>query len=345
MQAKQQEERTTPGGRVLKVTPVYESYWRFAAERQEVYLARLAAASPPWTSDPILQTYRFTNVYRASDRVSQFLIRRVIYDEPGISAPELVFRILLFKLFNREDTWQLLCDELGEPPTVANFTPERYAAILDSAFDRGSRLYSGAYIMPSPSFGHLRKHRNHLHLLNEMLNDSLASRVQASRSLEEVYRLLLRYRSIGPFLAYQLTIDLNYSPVIDFSESDFVVAGPGAKSGIAKCFAERTGLSDEEVIRFMADSAETEFKRFGLSFNKLGGTRNLQLIDCQNLFCETDKYARVAHPSVAGTQSRTRIKQRFSPKAPLPKPFFPPKWKLGSEKPDSRSEDQLNLAL
>jgi hypothetical protein len=44
----------------------------------------------------------FTNAYRAADRVSQYLIRNVIYqsDLPG-NADELVFRILLFKLFNR----------------------------------------------------------------------------------------------------------------------------------------------------------------------------------------------------------------------------------------------------
>ena len=29
--------------------------------------------------------------------------------------------------------------------------------------------------------------------------------------------------------------------------------------------------------------------------------RRLQLIDCQNLFCEVDKYAVVAHPGVRGS--------------------------------------------
>ena len=33
----------------------------------------------PWTSDPILRRHRFTNCYRAADRVSQFLISQVIY--------------------------------------------------------------------------------------------------------------------------------------------------------------------------------------------------------------------------------------------------------------------------
>ena len=57
-------------------------------------------------TDPVLAAYKFTNGYRASDRVSQYLIRSVIYagsQKPG----ELFFRTLLFKLFNRITTWEL----------------------------------------------------------------------------------------------------------------------------------------------------------------------------------------------------------------------------------------------
>src|SRR2546425_4925405 len=80
-------------------TEVYDAYWRFAAERQVIFFRRLLGASHPWTDDPVLGTYKFTNAYRASDRVSQYLIRRVIYrpDLPSTTR-EVCFRILLFKM-------------------------------------------------------------------------------------------------------------------------------------------------------------------------------------------------------------------------------------------------------
>ena len=59
--------------------PIYERYWYFAAERQEIFHNRLLGMPAPWTLDPILANYKFTNAYRASDRVSQYLIRHVIY--------------------------------------------------------------------------------------------------------------------------------------------------------------------------------------------------------------------------------------------------------------------------
>src|SRR4051812_20476182 len=97
-----------------KTTQVYETYWQFAAERQEIYFRRLSDPRGPWSMDPILARHRFTNAYRAADRVSQFLISEVIYS--GSQEPEEVFfRTLLFKFFNRIDTWQHLIEGLGQP--------------------------------------------------------------------------------------------------------------------------------------------------------------------------------------------------------------------------------------
>jgi len=77
----------------------------------------------------------------------------------------------------------------------------------------------------------------------------------------------------------------------------------------------------------MADRQQSEFDRLELSFHTLWG-RPLQLIDCQNLFCEVDKYARINHPEIAGITGRTRIKQKYrvNPK-PIPL-WYPPKWGL-----------------
>lgn len=106
-----------------------------------------------------------------------------------------------------------------------------------------------------------------------------------------------------------------------------MVAGPGARDGVRKCFSDTAGLIEADTIRVVAERADQEFDRLGLNFQTLWG-RPLQLIDCQNLFCEVDKYARVVHPDVKSKSGRTRIKQRFVPNpAPMPQ-WYPPKWGL-----------------
>lgn len=316
--------------RPLQPTIVFQTYWRFAAERQAIFFRRLKGNPWPWTDDPILSQNKFTNAYRASDRVSQYLIRRVIY-EGGQEPEEIFFRILLFKLFNRIETWELLRREFGEV-TWGKYTFSTYDAVLSRAIDQGDRIYSGAYIMPSGgrAWEHRRKHQMHLKLLERMLADGLPRKIQGTAFMSEVFALLRAYPTIGDFLAYQYSIDLNYSSLLDFSEMDFVVPGPGAKSGLKKCFSSLGGKSESEAIRLVAAHQQDCIEALGLSFCSLWG-RPLQLVDCQNLFCEVDKYARVKHPEFATDSKRTRIKQKFRPTVGQQLSFwFPPKWGLNA---------------
>lgn len=313
------------GGRSYTTSAVFDTYWRFAASRQAIYEARLAGLPGPWTPDPILRSHRFTNCYRAADRVSQFLIRYVAYR--GSQHPrDVVFRVLLFKMFNKIETWQLLEQQFGTMDPGA-FDLGTADAVLNAALASGRRLYSAAYVMPPPRMGAVRKHTNHLRLLVQMMDDDLPDRLTRACSMADAFSILKSYPAMGDFLAFQFLIDLNYSTVLNFDEMDFVVPGPGARDGIRKCFGPASAGHETDLIRYMADSQEEHFSRLGLRFGGLFG-RRLHLIDCQNLFCEVDKYARVAHPDVQGLSGRTRIKQRFAPvHEPVPA-WFPPKWNL-----------------
>ena len=315
----------TVGGRVLRATAAFQSYWKLAAERQQMFFRRLRGEPPPWTADPVLSIHRFTNAYRASDRVSQFLINDVIYGVP-VDERSTVLRVLLFKIFNRIETWRLIESRCGTV-TVDSFDPACLAELLDDRLSAGERLYSAAYIMPSPKLGAPRKHVNHLRLLQQLLTDGTIDALVTASSLRELYTRLASVHSFGPFLAFQFAIDLNYSPLYSFSEMDFVVAGPGARDGIAKCFVDTADVELEDVIRAVAEAAESLFAGAAIEFPSLWG-RPLQLIDCQNLFCETDKYSRVAHPELLGRSGRTQIKQRYVPSTVPLSVAYPPKWAL-----------------
>lgn len=329
--ARTQERDEQHGSRLaghMTPTAVYDSYWRFAAERLAIYYKKQAAAEGPWTDDPILRQFRFTNTYRAADRVSQYLIREVQYGSDRSQAPQdLFFRTLLFKLFNRIETWEAIEAALG-PIEWRPRILERIEPVLDRLMQHGQRIYSAAYIMPAPRFGHTRKHANHLALIAQMMKDRLPDRIRQAPDLSSAYEMLLRYPGLGPFLAFQYIIDLNYSELLDFSESGFVVAGPGAVDGISKCFSDFQRYRAEDVIYRMAERQGQEFERLGLDFPGLHG-RSLQPIDCQNLFCEISKYARVAHPEITGTAGRHRIKQSYKPSHRIgAASMFPPRWAL-----------------
>jgi hypothetical protein len=306
---------------------VFDTYWKFAVKRQEVFFNKIEENNYPWTDDDTLRKHKFTNAYRASDRVSQYLIKNVIY-QGDQNFEEVFFRILLFKTFNKIASWVLLHNEIGDI-TIKNFEFKRFSKILFEAIEAGETIYSGAYIMASgkSKFGYDRKFQNHLSLIKMMIKEKLSEKILAAKSLEEIFHLLKSYPTIGNFLAYQYTIDLNYSASLTFSEMDYVIPGPGARDGIRKCFTDYGDYSEIDIIKYVTEIQEQEFKRLGLEFKTLWG-RKLQLIDCQNLFCEVDKYARVLHPDVNGVSNRKRIKQLYVPNKEQFKYWYPPKWNI-----------------
>jgi hypothetical protein len=318
-------KRTKP-----KPSIAYNTYWKFAAERQDIFFKRFNGEIYPWTKDKILNQYKFTNVYRATDRVSQYLIKNVIYK--GSQKPEEVFfRLLLFKIFNRISTWEVLENELFKI-SFKDYSFKMYDKVLSEMLQNKFPIYSAAYIMASgrSTFGCERKHQNHLQLIELMIKEKVPYKLQQCKSMNEAYTLLHSYSTIGDFLGYQFVTDINYSTLINFSEMEFVKAGPGAKDGILKCFKDFGDYSFEDIIKLMSDNQETEFERLNLDFKNLWG-RNLQLIDCQNIFCEVGKYARVAHPEIDDYSHRIRIKQKFiNQEKESIEFYFPPKWEINN---------------
>ncbi|MFZ5685711.1 MAG: nucleotide kinase domain-containing protein [Pseudomonadota bacterium] len=311
---------------------MYELYWTFAARRQAAFEKRLAGEPAPWSDDPILQTYKFCNVFRATDRVSQYMIRNVAYAADAGEFQDRLFQIVAFRTFSNIATWESLRCQFGEAPKLVHLRSPRFEAALDRAKTDNGGLYTGAFILcASKAFGFDEKHRNHVALFKHMFfEQDLAARIRGANSLEAVVGLLQGFPLMGPFMAYQTAIDLNYSDILDFSENDYTQAGPGALRGLKKAFLTLGDFKPSEAIQWMVDRQADEFARLGLPFRGLFG-RWLHAIDCQGLFCELDKYCREAAPHLAS--NRSRIKARFSP-SPDPMPLYlPPKWGLPPDLP------------
>ena len=303
---------------------IYDLYWYFAWERQNIFWKKLNGEEAPWTDDNILQQYKFCNSYRVNDRVSQYLLKNVIYNGNIYEDEDMLFRIILFKLFNKEATWELLVNEFGNI-TLKEFNFEIYSKVLNEATLKGVKIYNDAYIScANKAFGYDRKHDNHLALLNKMFNeDKIASKIKACKTMKEAFDIIKSYPLIGNFMAYQLVTDINYSEVVDWREDEFTVAGPGSLRGIKKCFIDTGDMSNEDIIRYMYEHQDEEFKRLNLDFKRIGD-RPLQLIDCQNIFCELDKYCREKVPELKS--NRTKIKKKYVSKKEKIEYMYPPKW-------------------
>jgi hypothetical protein len=311
---------------------VYELYWYFAAERQHAFKRRVAGQSWPWSDDPIFREYKFCNVFRAADRVSQYMIREVCYHDEPVTSGDRLFQIIAFRIFSKIETWRSLHRFLGRYPTLDDLADGSFGDGLERVKAENGGLYTGAFILcAADPYGKPSKHQNHVELFRHMfLSSDLDDRLLEAKTFRQIYDTLHGYPLIGDFMAYQIAVDLNYSSLINFSENDFTQAGPGALRGIRKCFDDLGDYSPAEVILWMVEHQEQEFTRLNHRFDGLWG-RSLHAIDCQGLFCETDKYCREAAPELAS--ARKRIKARFTPAVEPMQLFFPPKWDINARLP------------
>lgn len=309
---------------MIKRQEIYDMYWYFAYERQNIFYNKLNGKSMPYTDDKILQEYKFCNCYRVLDRVSQFLLKNVIYNGVEYSKEDIIFRIVLFKIFNKEDTWNYLMEKLKDI-VLDNFSFESYDRLLTEYKNNGNKIYNDAYIScANKAFGYEMKHQNHLALLEQMfIKDKMQNKIINCKSMKEAFNVLKEYPLIGNFMSYQLVTDINYSEVVNFREDEFTIAGPGAIRGIKKCFSNLEGSTYEDVIKYMYDVQESEFERLKLKFKYING-RKLQYIDIQNLFCELDKYLRVRRPDLKS--NRIKIKKKYIQNKEKIEYILPLKW-------------------
>lgn len=308
---------------------IFRYYFYFIQERMNIFWRRCEGRRE-LTKDPILCEYKFTNVYRVCDRVSQYLIRHVIYENGGEYTPrDMLLRILIFKIFNKPETWEYLKQRYGEI-SLSHFDVKEISALL-SERQRCYPIFNNAYMMTGAHkrYDYLAtKHEKWLTMVKEeFLGEGIIEEILNADSLEVVYLLLRRCSFLGSFFAYQYAIDFNYSPYVNFDENSFVVAGIGAIRGINKCFISY-GSSCEDAIRYTKEHFFELQRKYGYTeFKPLQG-HEPTLLDLQNCFCETDKYLRVKMPNVL--VGNTRIKQKFKSNGNSIHYMFPPKWHVKS---------------
>ena len=57
----------------------FDAFWYWINERHQIYLRKQADPKGwPWTSDPILQEYRFCNVFRELDTVTMAFRKMIV---------------------------------------------------------------------------------------------------------------------------------------------------------------------------------------------------------------------------------------------------------------------------
>lgn len=268
---------------------LFDELVEFVNEREQVRLNKDRGFLQPYTLDPILAKYRFCNVRRKDDRVSQWLLKNYYKDVSG----DVWFRALLARLINWPPTLLYLMDKLVIPRRAEDFNSYLFIEAMKELEARKEKIYSSAYIVyPTMVKGNTKSVNLCEYIIKPTID--MASKMRgavASGSIKHTTNQLAEAFGIQTFIAGQVSADLTYlrfqlDNAIDLYS--WAPMGPGSQRGLNRLH-ERKLLKVITENRFNQELVEA--REIIIKSNE--ALKDLTLHDCQNIMCEFDKYQRV----------------------------------------------------
>jgi len=262
---------------VAKLSP-QERFLYWIKERESIRLKKEAGKPKPWTDDEILQLYRFCNVRRMDDRVSQWLLHN--WYEPNYDHENMVVACVLARHFNTEGACKCLHFPSVWAPKVLMSRLSKYKA-------QGHNLFNAAYtIHASKDF----PNKSRMVIMQTCQQFVDAPIVPHDYDTMERFVIdLQRYKSIGSFMAGQIAADLRWSTSCRWSDiGSWAPLGPGSSRGINRLLGLRTESKINQHV--FNDHMDKVISLCACRLQSI--TSRLEAIDIQNCLCEFDKYCR-----------------------------------------------------
>lgn len=270
-----------------------EGFLYFVWEREVIRVARSNGHPGPWTQDPILLKYKFTNIRRRDDRVSQWIIREII--NLNLRDPDLWFSLLIARLINWPPTLGQLIYEDVIPCSPETFDAKLFVKTIEEFKGKSSKVYSGAYMVYPTKMdpGGNKSQAIAKHIIGSVIENANSIRftlnTEYDKSIERFVTAMTKAFGISTFMAGQVAADLTYAPghLEDAEDiNSYAPIGPGSSRGL-------------NYLLHRPAFATWKQEQFNVELKKLRGLINselciddLTLHDVQNCMCEFSKYCR-----------------------------------------------------
>lgn len=260
-------------------------YFReFVIDRYRIHKRKDVKGLPaPWTKNPILQEFKFTNVRREHDRQTRYLLDNITFNE-DLTLEDKIVNTFLFRSWNNWDTLK----DFGFPYSADMLYNKKLKEQVRKIYKKYNKQdpdrlwYNNAYNQGGTKHawkfpagdGYQRAYKESVaktfpdweadiplrpfHVGVWLGRQHIVEKLLKAKNQQEAFEIIKSVRGFADFLAYQVYVDLTYIPEFPFSENEFVIAGPGCKRGLDHIFIDKDGMNYEECIFWLRNNINME---------------------------------------------------------------------------------------
>lgn len=259
----------------------------FIGKRHDIYVAREAGLPKPWTDDRILRQYRFCNVYRELDTVTQWIARH--WRKPLHGYEDLWFGMAVARWVNHPAT----LNEIGLP---VPWNPKKFVRVLKDRKERGEKVWTGAYMIGTQGNAMDKALFIAEGVLQPLWDRRAELRPRKGDTLADFADRIVSVKNQGKFMVGQIIADAKYEPSSFLRAArdwqTFAVSGPGSRRGLNRVVGREKNRHWRED-EWKAALIELQGGVNGTLATLRPSMKPLHAQDLQNCLCEFDKYERV----------------------------------------------------
>lgn len=270
---------------------------RWVKEREQIRVKKEAGKPQPWTSDPILQQYRFCNAFREDDKVTRWI--HLNWVKPNSEDRDLWFAMVVARNVNLPAT----LGALGYP---VPWDSRWFLSVLEQLKSSGTTIYNNAYMIRASANKGLSKAK---YLVDEVFTPLWEKREvlrpKVVDTLEGFHTRLQGCFGLGSFMAAQVIADAKHVGMLRHTADwwEFAASGPGSRRGLNRVLGRAVDSTWDE--RHWRDELGKLRSLLVHAFVE-GGLPWCDAQNTQNQLCEFDKYERAR-------LGEGRPKQKYSP--------------------------------
>lgn len=257
----------------------------FIIARHAIYVARQEGKPKPWTEDPILRQYRFCNVYRELDTVTQWVAEN--WRDPHPLEKDLWFAMAVARWVNWPDTLA----EIGVENALS-WKPKHFVKVLHDRRDRGEKVWTGAYMIGTQGNAMDKAEFIATGVLQPLWDNRAKLRPKVHDTLSTFANRVIAVKNQGSFMVGQMVADTKYADPILKAATDWntwAVSGPGSRRGLNRVLGRdlQAGWPKTSFLDWLTQLRQEVNNALPPWMEELHAQ------DLQNCLCEFDKYERV----------------------------------------------------